>query len=203
MKIGIFLGSARTHGNGTAIWLWVQENLKENGICQELGFDLVFCYPNDEYHPLGPVVDEVIPAMTSASSEYADEKVGKWSRVVDSCQAFIVLSPQYNWGYPGDLKNVFDHLYHEWMNKPVMLVTYGGHGGEKCGQQLRQVFSGLKMSVVPSSVSIVLPEIFIRTSTRVSLNENTPSFLCESKDILAKAIDEFKHLILGKNTDNA
>ncbi|EIN10389.1 NADPH-dependent FMN reductase, partial [Punctularia strigosozonata HHB-11173 SS5] len=66
----------------------------------------------------------------------------QWSEFVTSTDAFIVVTPQYNWGYPGDLKTMFDHLYNEWKGKPIMLVTYGGHGGARCNSQLRQVFEG-------------------------------------------------------------
>jgi NAD(P)H-dependent FMN reductase len=45
----------------------------------------------------------------------------------------VFVSPQYNWGYPAPLKNAIDHLYKEWLGKPAVIVTYGGHGGDNVG----------------------------------------------------------------------
>lgn len=46
---------------------------------------------------------------------------------------------QYNWGYPAALKNALDYLYHEWLGKPAVVITYGTRGGGKAAAQLQQV----------------------------------------------------------------
>lgn len=46
---------------------------------------------------------------------------------------------QYNWGYPAALKNALDYLYHEWLGKPAVIITYGTRGGGKAAAQLQQV----------------------------------------------------------------
>eukprot|EP01034_Spumella_vulgaris_P030316 gene30316-37509_t len=148
-------------------------------------------------HPLGPVDGDVIPALIGGDTTYGNEKVVEWSKVVTSCNGFIILTPQYNWGYPGDLKNVLDHIYSEWKGKPVMTVTYGGHGGEKCDDQLRQVLSGLKMKVIEEKVHITLPSELIRTSARLNPSEYSEEsesylFLKEYKPALLKAVEQFK-----------
>lgn len=51
-------------------------------------------------------------------------------------------------GLPAPLKNALDHLYSEWSWKPAIIVTYGGQGGDKAAEQLRQVLDGLKMKPV-------------------------------------------------------
>ena len=80
-----------------------------------------------------------------AGHDYLFEHTRAWSRKISSGDAFVFVTPQYNWGYPAPLKNALDHLYREWSGKPAMIVTYGGHGGAKCADQLRQVLEGLKM----------------------------------------------------------
>jgi hypothetical protein len=35
---------------------------------------------------------------------YQNEKTAQWSQLVAPCQACIILTPQHNWRYPGDLK---------------------------------------------------------------------------------------------------
>lgn len=79
-----------------------------------------------------------------------------WSRKVAGADAFVFVTPQYNWGYPAALKNAIDHLYQEWAGKPLMLVSYGGHGGDKCAAQLRQVAEGVKSRPVQTMPAIVL-----------------------------------------------
>jgi len=83
-----------------------------------------------------------------AGHPYEQPHTLAWSRKVQEAQAFVFVTPQYNWGYPASLKNALDHLYREWNGKPAMIVTYGGHGGDKCAGQLRQVLDGLKMNTV-------------------------------------------------------
>lgn len=139
-KIGVLLGSARPNGNCRGLEAWLNQRIGLSNL-QSCTLELVNIYPNAPMHPLGSVTEDVIPALLGADAAYGAENVDKWSNLVKSCYGFIILTPQYNWGYPGDLKNVLDHLYFEWRNKPVMVVTYGGHGGGKCGDQLRQVLS--------------------------------------------------------------
>jgi NAD(P)H-dependent FMN reductase len=91
-----------------------------------------------------------------ARGDYLNKHTLAWSRKVADANAFIFVTPQYNWGYPAPLKNALDHLYEEWSEKPAMLVTYGGHGGDKCASQLRQVLDGLHMKPVPTMPALVL-----------------------------------------------
>ncbi len=80
-----------------------------------------------------------------AGGDYQFDHTRAWSRKVAAAGAFVFVTPQYNWGYPAPLKNALDHLYREWGGKPAMIVTYGGHGGGKCAEQLQQVCDGLHM----------------------------------------------------------
>jgi NAD(P)H-dependent FMN reductase len=92
-----------------------------------------------------PMHDEPgIPAL----GRYTRDHTRAWSEKVAGADAIMFVTPQYNWGYPAALKNAIDHLYKEWVGKPVVIVTYGGHGGSKCAAQLRQVTDGLKMRTV-------------------------------------------------------
>jgi NAD(P)H-dependent FMN reductase len=68
----------------------------------------------------------------------------------------VLVTAQYNWGYPAALKNAIDHLYREWRGKPVLLVTYGGHGGDKCAAQLRQVLGGIGVRLTDATPGLHL-----------------------------------------------
>lgn len=81
-----------------------------------------------------------------AAGVYHREETRAWSAKIAGAQAFVFVAPQYNWGYPAPLKNALDHLYKEWGSKPAMIVSYGGHRGDKCAKQLRQVLRSLHIS---------------------------------------------------------
>lgn len=68
---------------------------------------------------------------------------------------FVLVAPEYNYGYPGTLKNLLDHLYDEWNRKPFALVGVGGmSGGLRMLDQLRQVVTGLGAVPVPAHVPV-------------------------------------------------
>jgi NAD(P)H-dependent FMN reductase len=100
-----------------------------------------------------PMDDE---AAIPATGEYTTEHTRAWSAKVAAADGIAIVTPQYNWGYPAPLKNALDHLFEEWKGKPLMLVTYGGHGGGKCAKQLRTVAKGLHMKPVWTSPALVL-----------------------------------------------
>jgi NAD(P)H-dependent FMN reductase len=45
---------------------------------------------------------------------------------VDAAEAFIFVTPEYNYSYSPALKNALDFLNQEWWRKPVGFVSYGG-----------------------------------------------------------------------------
>ncbi len=70
-----------------------------------------------------------------------------------SVDAFIVVTPEYNHGYPAPLKNLIDSYGPEWHAKPVAFVSYGGiSGGIRAVEQLRQVFAEVHAMTVRDSV---------------------------------------------------
>lgn len=83
-----------------------------------------------------PVVDEFVKAM-------------------DQADGFVLVTPEYNYGIPGTLKNLLDHLFDEWNRKPFGFVTTGGiAGGVRAQDQLRQVISGVRAVTVPTAVPV-------------------------------------------------
>ena len=106
-----------------------------------------------------PMDDEPgIPAL----GHYVQPHTHAWSEKIKGASAVVFVTPQFNWGYPAALKNAIDHLYHEWHDKPAVIVTYGGHGGTRCARQLRRVAVAVKMRVVATTPAIALPDAVIR-----------------------------------------
>jgi len=78
-----------------------------------------------------------------------------WSKRVDAADAILIVTPEYNHGMPGSLKNAMDFLYHEWNYKPVAFVSYGGmSGGMRSVQMAKQVATTQKMMPLPEAVNI-------------------------------------------------
>ncbi|PLB49799.1 hypothetical protein P170DRAFT_437288 [Aspergillus steynii IBT 23096] len=99
-----------------------------------------------------------IPSQIKSPDQYTHSHTQAWSREIAAHDAFIFVTPQYNWGYPASVKNALDYLYHEWTGKPALIVSYGGHGGGKAAAQLRQVLQGLRMTPVERMVLLAFPD---------------------------------------------
>jgi NAD(P)H-dependent FMN reductase len=130
----VIMGSVRAGRRCPMIAAWIAGIGR---LSTDLGYELVDLAD----WPLPPNDEPGIPAL----GRYEQEHTRAWSRKVAGAIGFVIVTPQYNWGYPAALKNALDHLYMEWSGKPVMIVSYGGHGGDKCADQLRQVLEAMKM----------------------------------------------------------
>ncbi len=98
-----------------------------------------------------PYYDRPRPASTG---EYDDEG-RRWAEVIGPADGFVIVTPEYNYGYPAILKSALDAVYREWNRKPVAFVSYGGwSAGTRAVQQLRQVAIELQMAPIRASVAI-------------------------------------------------
>jgi NAD(P)H-dependent FMN reductase len=102
-----------------------------------------------------PFLDEPVMA---AQSQYEHEHTRVWSRLISSYDGFIFVFPQYNWGYPGVLKNALDFLYWEWRDKPVSFVTFGTRGGSRAAAQIQGVLQGLHMRELADHLEVRIAE---------------------------------------------
>ncbi|MFH5206657.1 NADPH-dependent FMN reductase [Antrihabitans sp. NCIMB 15449] len=84
-----------------------------------------------------------------------DAHVEAFRGCLDAADAFVVVTPEYNHGYPGALKTAFDNAKFEWRAKPVGFVSYGGmSGGLRATEQLRLVVAELHMVSIRETVSL-------------------------------------------------
>ena len=95
---------------------------------------------------------------------YENNFVQKWADKINEADALIIVTPEYNHGYPAVLQNAMDVIYHEWNNKPVGFVSYGINGGANVIAQLTPVAVELKM--FPISRSIHVPADILLKSMR-------------------------------------
>ena len=74
------------------------------------------------------------------------------SRAAD---AFVFVTPEYNYGPPPSLLNALNFLTLEWNYKPASFVSYGGvSGGLRAVQLEKQTLTALKMMPIPEAVAI-------------------------------------------------
>jgi NAD(P)H-dependent FMN reductase len=159
IKVKVIIGSTRPNrfSEKPAHWIY-EETQKREGVAAEL-LDL------RDYSM--PFFDQPIsPAMSGG--KYANDVVKTWAGKIKDGDAFIIVTPEYNHGYPAVLKNALDSIFQEWNKKPVGLVSYGNAGGARSVEQLRQVVIELQM--FPIRNAIHLPsEIY-----RIAMNEKVP-----------------------------
>ncbi len=81
--------------------------------------------------------------------------VEEFVRAMDRADGFVIVTPEYNFGIPGTLKNLLDHLFDEWNRKPFGFITAGAaFGGVRAQDQLRQVISGLHAITIPMALAV-------------------------------------------------
>lgn len=88
---------------------------------------------------------------------YESALVRDFAARIDAADAFVVVTPEYNHGYPAALKHALDAVYREWKAKPVAFVSYGGiAGGVRAVEQLRAVFAELHTVTIRNTVSFAM-----------------------------------------------
>ena len=144
-QVKVILGSIRPGRAGKTIADWVIKKSKEYD--GDLAFELIDLKEVDL-----PFMDEPMPPMMS--DDYANEHTKRWSAMIKNADALVIVTPEYNHGYPPVLKNAIDFLYNEWKDMPVGLVGYGGGGATHAIRQLREILEYVGMKVLEDPVTI-------------------------------------------------
>ncbi|MEV6278029.1 NAD(P)H-dependent oxidoreductase [Nocardia sp. NPDC051832] len=143
IKIGIILGSTRPNRNGPQVAQWVLDTASARGDAE---FDLI----DLRDHPL-PHLDEPVPPMFGPS---VHAHTRDWAERIAPFDGFVLVTPEYNGGIPGVLKDALDHLSAEWTDKAIGFVSYGVSGGARAVAQLRGICSTLGMADVSRPVEL-------------------------------------------------
>ncbi|MGG9971812.1 NADPH-dependent FMN reductase [Ferruginibacter sp. SUN002] len=127
--IAIISASVRTGRNSHRVALYLKKYIETNNLATVEILDL------KEYN--FPLFDERLrlqPNPTPATIEFAEK--------IKAANGVIIVTPEYNGGYPAALKNVVDLLYDEWRRKPIAISTVsdGVFGGT-------QVITSLQFSL--------------------------------------------------------
>lgn len=144
--IAIISASVRTGRNSHRVALYFQRYLEENNLASCELLDL------QEYN--FPVFNERLKYQKDPLPQ-ALQFAGK----IASAAGAIIVTPEYNGGYPASLKNVTDLLYDEWQRKPVAIATVssGSFGGSQVLMALQ--FSLWKMHVWTVPAMFPVPNV--------------------------------------------
>ena len=149
--ISVIVGSTRQGRFSEKPAKWIFEHLRRRDGVEARLLDL------RDYQL--PFFDEPVPPATPGRAPYEHEAVRRWTADVAASDGFIIVSGEYNHGYPAVLKNALDYVYQEWSRKPVGFVGYGSVAGARGMQQLRQVAVELQMAPIRSAVHIPVPTL--------------------------------------------
>jgi NAD(P)H-dependent FMN reductase len=144
LHVAVITGSTREgrYGPNVTRWVLTQAQPRPDMVLDGIdlaGLDLPAVYPQRLDH---------------ATQEFVDR--------IDRADGYVVVTPEYNHGYPAGLKQAIDLARFQWQAKPVAFVSYGGFaGGLRAVEQLRQVFAELHAVTVRDTVSFHnYPELF-------------------------------------------
>jgi NAD(P)H-dependent FMN reductase len=149
IKLAIIIGSTRPGRKADAVARWVHEIAKKRSEAQ---FELV-----DIKDFNLPLLDEPIPPSLG---KYSQPHTKVWAQKIASFDAYVFVTPEYNHGISGALKNAIDYLYAEWNNKAAGFVGYGSAGGARAVESLRLVMGELQVADVRAQVMLSLATDF-------------------------------------------
>jgi NAD(P)H-dependent FMN reductase len=163
-RIGIILGSTRPNRNGEQVARWVLEVASRR---RDASFELL----DLRDYPL-PHLDEPLPPSLG---QYEGDHTKRWAAKIASFDGFVMVTPEYNHGSSGVLKNAIDYLYAEWNNKAVGFVSYGAVGGARAVEHLRLVAGELQMADVRQQVALSMMTEFENFSVFKPGDYNVPA----------------------------
>ena len=143
-KLHVIIGSTRPGRVGPSIAKWFHEAAKAHG-----AFDAV----------LVDIADFKLPVFDEpehpAKKHYTKDHTEAWAASVDAADAYVFVTPEYNYFAPPALVNALDFLVQEWKYKPAGIVSYGGvSAGLRAAQAVKGLMTALRIMPIPEGVAI-------------------------------------------------
>jgi NAD(P)H-dependent FMN reductase len=143
--LAIVTASTRPGRVGPALAAWAADAARRHGGFTVDSVDLAEVALPLLDEPAHPRLRQYVHAHTEA-----------WSARVAAADAFVFVTPEYNYFPPPSLVNALDYLVHEWAYKPAGFVSYGGlSGGLRSVQAVKPLLGALK--VVPLNEAVAVP----------------------------------------------
>ncbi|MDB4981442.1 MAG: NADPH-dependent reductase [Myxococcales bacterium] len=151
-KLHVIIVSTRPGRVGLPIATWFHGHAQRHAKFEVALVDLAAVNLPMFDEPLHPRLGQYEHAHTKA-----------WSETVAAADAFVIVTPEYNYATPPSLLNAIDYLHKEWAYKPVGFVSYGGPaGGARSVAMTKQVTTALKMMPMIETVMIsMFPQFMV------------------------------------------
>jgi len=144
LKLNVIVTSTRPGRIGPKIGKWMADFAKENS---DFEVELVDLADFDL-----PLLDEAKHPMMQ---DYQHEHTKRWSEVNAKADAFVFVSPEYDYFPAASTVNALQTLYKEWNKRPVGLVGYGGvSGGLRAMQTIKVLMNTVQLMPLPQEVPI-------------------------------------------------
>src|SRR5918993_86962 len=143
MHIAIITGSTRPGRNNIAVARWAFELAAKRSDASVELVDIA------DYQL--PLLDEPVPA---ALGRYSHAHTTRWAAKIASFDGYVFVTPEYNHGTSGALKNAIDFLFAEWNNKAAGFVSYGSAMGVRAVEHLRLIMAELMIADVRAQVML-------------------------------------------------
>jgi NAD(P)H-dependent FMN reductase len=149
LRLGVILASVREGRRGEPFARWIHAVASERpGVGAELLDLREWALPPFASKDMASVAEKAYPAGSLEA---------RWRDTIRSMDAFVIVTPEYNHSFPGQLKNALDALHAPWNHKPVTFVSYGGFAaGARAAEHLRLVAIELRMVPVRDEVNVRL-----------------------------------------------
>lgn len=142
-RLAVVICSTRPSRAGVPVAKWAFQHATEH---PAFGAELV-----DLAEVNLPILDE---PHHPRFKNYTHEHTKAWSARVESFDAFVFVTPEYDFAMPASLLNALQYLAQEWKHKPCAFVSYGGVSGGLRGVQMsKQVVTALGMMPIPDAVA--------------------------------------------------
>ena len=143
-RLGVVLASVREGRAGAPVADWLMERAAQHGGFEAELLDL-------------KTID--LPMLSEPNhprlQNYTQDSTKRWSATIAALDAFVFVTPEYNFGSPPALINALDTVYVEWSCKPVGFVSYGGvSGGLRSVQMTKMMLTTFKLVPIVEAVSI-------------------------------------------------
>ncbi|MBX9587961.1 MAG: NAD(P)H-dependent oxidoreductase [Hyphomonadaceae bacterium] len=148
LKIGIILSTTRPGRFGDTPAQWLLDIARKR---QDADFELV----DLRDYPM-PFFEEKVP-LIYAPVENAVAK--RWAAKMATLDGYVFVAAEYNHSITGVLKNALDHLYSEVQRKPAAFVGYGGVGGARAVEHLRNILAEMHVASLKHAVHVGMIEM--------------------------------------------
>ncbi len=181
-RLHVVVTSTRPGRVGPAVADWFHAFAREHGQFDAHLVDVA------DFHL--PVYEEPHHPLTQI---YVHEYTRRWSESVAAADAYVFVTPEYNYNPSPAFINALDHVYREWNYKPAGFVSYGGvSGGLRAVQTAKLLVTTLKMMPMVEGVMVPMVAEQLDAEGRFRSNDKIDASATSMLDELARWSEALK-----------